>query len=92
MFSSLTTGEVVLIFLALLTALALGGAFLGVIFFFNKRLNEEQRRAQWQEEQHTGHSGGSGSHPDAPAPGRDFTPMAQMLDEDDEAPGELLRR
>lgn len=92
MLNGLTTGQIVLIFLVLLTALGIGAAFLGVVFFFNKRLNSEQKRAEWQEEQRTGHSGGSGARPDAPELGRDFTPMAQMLDEDDETTGELLRR
>ena len=93
MLNGLTGAQALLIVLVLLTALGLGAAFLGVILFFNKRLNMEQRRAEWLEEQRTGRSGGSGAHPDAPPVGRDFTPMAQMLDDDDdEAPGELLRR
>ena len=93
MLNGLTANQMVLIFLVLLTALGLGAAFMGVVFFFNKRLNSEQKRAEWQEEQRTGRSGGSGSRPDAPELGRDFTPMARMLsDEDDETTGELLRR
>lgn len=93
MLNGLTGTQAVLIFLVLLTALALGGAFLAAVWFFNKRLNDEQRRAQWVEEQRSGHSGGSGAHPDAPPIGRDFTPMSQILDEDDdETTGELLHR
>ena len=93
MLNGLTAAQSLLIILVLLTALGLGGAFVGVVLFFNKRLNDEQRRAEWSEEQRTGHSGGSGARPDAPPIGRDFTPMAQMLDEDDdETTGELLHR
>ena len=63
MLNGLTAAQALLIFLVVLTALGLGAAFMGMVLFLNKRLNEEQRRAERAEEQHTGRSGGSGSRP-----------------------------
>jgi hypothetical protein len=71
-----------LILLSVLTMLFIGSLFLLGVWFFLNRLKNEQAATNLIEGRSYSQSG-TGSHPDAPVPGRDFTPQADMNVRDD---------
>ena len=74
---TVTGTEGALIFFAVVTMIFIASLFLLGVWFFLNRLKREQEataRAEGRESLGTG----TGSKPDQPAPGRDFTPQAEV--------------
>ena len=64
------------------TMVFIASLFLLGVWFFLNRLKNEQAQTNREENRDNANSG-TGSHPDAPQPGRDFTPQADLLGPDD---------
>ena len=75
-------GESMLIVLSTLTMLFIATMFLLGLNYFNGRMKKEQETMAGFEREAFGRVGGTGDRPDTPAPGRDFTPMAEFDSED----------
>lgn len=79
---SLGSSETLLLVFSVLVMLALGTIFLCGVWFFLNRLQKEQDATNRIEGRLFGEDG-TGSHPDKPLPGRDFTPQADLHPYDD---------
>lgn len=79
---SVTSQETLLIAFAIAVMLLIATLFLLGVWYFLNRLKREQDRVSRIEQRDAG-APGTGSKPDTPRPGRDFTPQADMHVPDD---------